>query len=132
MVSRSSGTRASASLVSDSRKPMWVRAEGLRAHLDTLRRGRSAVCRPIGMPKGEPGRWRAFDQQPPFVICDVMRRAERDEIVELMPAAVRTKLEVMHVDERRVPAPWNAAAPAVATQHLSPSRRRNRLLRALG
>ena len=62
----------------------------------------------------------------------MMRRTERDEIVDIVRAVFGTQPEVMDVDERRMPTAGNPAAAPVATQHLSARGWRNRLLRARG
>ena len=57
-------------------------------------------------------------------------RAERDEILRLISPAIRAELEVMDIDERRMPAPRHLAAPAVSAKHQAPNGGRNALRRS--
>jgi hypothetical protein len=53
----------------------------------------------------------------------MMGRAEHDEVIGVVRAALRAQLEVMHVDEGRVPAPGDDAAAIVATEDVAAERR---------
>ena len=61
----------------------------------------------------------------------MMRRAQDDEIVWLMPPTLGTRLNMMQVDERSMPTSRHPAAATIATQDMAPERRRNRLRGAL-
>jgi hypothetical protein len=57
----------------------------------------------------------------------MMRRAEHDEIIGVVMATFRAQLEVVHVDERRVPAPGYDAAAVIAAEDVTAERRRDGL-----
>ena len=61
----------------------------------------------------------------------MVRTAQREQVVGLMIAAVFARAEMMHVDERRVPAAGYLAAVPIAQQHRATNSRRNRLRSAL-
>jgi hypothetical protein len=53
----------------------------------------------------------------------MVSRAKGEEIVEVLGAAFGTELQMMDVDEGRMPTTRHSATPAVAMLHGSPSRR---------
>ena len=57
----------------------------------------------------------------------VMRRAEHDEVFGLVRATLGARLDVMQVDEGRVPAPRDDAAALVAAEDVTAQRWRDRL-----
>jgi hypothetical protein len=69
-------------------------------------------------------RRRAGDDDLTVVHRAVMGRTEHDEVICVVLAAVRAGLDVMHVDEGRVPAPGDDAAALVAAEHVSADRGR--------
>src|SRR5690606_24059407 len=60
----------------------------------------------------------------------MMRTAERDETVGIVPAAVGAPVEVMHVEESRLPAARHRTATAISVDDCALVPRRHRLLRA--
>ncbi len=59
-----------------------------------------------------------------------MRRAEGDEIVGVVPAAIGARVQVVEVDKGRVSTPRNHAAPVVPPEHQPAGGRRDGLDRA--
>ena len=76
---------------------------GLRAQVDAAGSRRSAVEGAVSVSKGEPLRGCSFDAQPAAVKRSMMSGAKREEIVELFGAAFGTEIQMMDVDEGRMP-----------------------------
>ena len=69
----------------------------------------------------------AGDDEPAEVDGAVVRRAEHDEMIDVVTAAVRAQLEVVHVDKNRVPAPRDDAAALVPAEDVTAERWRDGL-----
>ena len=104
---------------------------GLRAQVYTAGSGWSAVEGAVRVPKGEALGGCSFDAQAAAVKRSMMSGAKREEVVELFGAAFGTEIQMMDVDEDRVPAPGHSTASAVALLDGAPARGRDALGRAL-
>ena len=71
------------------------------------------------MLEAKPLRRDASDDEPTLVHGAMMGRAEHDEVIGVVRAAFRAQLEVVHVDEGRVPAPGDDAATFVAAEDVT-------------
>jgi hypothetical protein len=74
----------------------------------------------------------AGHDEPTVMHGAVMRRAEHDEVIGVVRAALRAQLEVMHVDEGRVPAPGDDAAAFIAAEDVAAERWGDGLRGAVG
>ena len=59
----------------------------------------------------------------------MMSAAQREQVLRLVSAAFFARLNVVHIDESRMPAAWYLAAVLVPKQHRTPYRWRHRLSR---
>ena len=91
-----------------------------------------AVGSAIGVLKTKARRSAAGDDEQTVVHGAMMRRAEHDEVIGVVTAALRAQLEVVHVDEGRVPAPGDDAAALVAAEDVTAERWRDCLRGAVG
>jgi hypothetical protein len=60
----------------------------------------------------------------------MVSRAEDDETIRVVIAALRTQVQVMHIDEPAVLAPWHDATPRVPSHDEPPRSGWNILLRS--
>ena len=81
-----------------------------------------AVGSAVGVLKAKARRRDASDDESTVVHGAMMGRAEHDEVIGVVRAALRAQLEVMHVDEGRVPAPRDDAAAFVAAEDVTAER----------
>ena len=88
---------------------------------------RAAVSRSIGVAKLKRARRAAFDAQSPAMTGAMMSAAQREQVLWPVSSAVFASLNVVHIDERRVPASGYLATVLVPPQHGAPHRRRNHL-----
>jgi hypothetical protein len=91
-----------------------------------------AVGSAIGVLKAKARRRDAGDAELTLVHGAMMGRAEHDEVIGVVRAALGAQLEVMHVDEGRVPAPGDDAAAFVAAEDMTAERRGDCLRGAMG
>ena len=84
-----------------------------------------AVWSAIGVLETKPRRSAASDDEQTLVHGAVVRRAQHGEVVGVVTAALRAQLEVMHVDEGRVPAPRDNTAALVAAEDVTAERWRD-------
>ncbi|HEX5100544.1 MAG TPA: hypothetical protein VFV94_13640, partial [Polyangiaceae bacterium] len=77
------------------------RLKGLRMCIGNCCADSAAVRRAVSMDDVQL-RSRARENEPAFVDGSVMRAAQRDEILDVVAAVLRPKLDVMHVREHRV------------------------------
>ena len=78
----------------------------------------------------EPSRNRASDDQRALVQRDVVSAAERDQVALDMLSALRSRLDVVNIYERRVRTTRHPAAVPVSPEHAPPNRWRYILHRA--
>src|SRR5690606_18897040 len=77
----------------------------------------------------QPRRPAPADHQPTHVGSAVMAPTQRDQVLHAMSAAVGAPTKVVHIDERRVPAPRHRAPPAMPPDDRALHTARHGLLR---
>ena len=89
----------------------------------------AAVIRSVSVAEPKRGRRAAVDAQSAAMTGTMMSAAQREQVLPRVTAAFFTRLNVVHIDEGRMPAAWHLAAVLVPLQHRTPHRRRNGLSR---
>jgi hypothetical protein len=77
----------------------------------------STVRAPIGVAEANARRRAAFDEEHSAMGSLVMHAAQGEQMFDLVPATFGAQIEVMQIEEARIPAAGHAAAPVVAQQH---------------
>jgi len=83
----------------------------------------AAVTRAVGMTKNQSARDPPLDDELPAVQGSVVCAALRDQVIDVVLATFRPKLDVMKVYPNRVATPRNDASPSIASHDLTPDRR---------
>jgi hypothetical protein len=95
--------------------------------VDALRDERVAVGSAIGMPETERAISLEVDEQLAAMDGSVVSRAKPQKIRCLVATAFGARLDMVHVDERRVGAARHRASVSIAREHGAPQRGRDAL-----
>jgi hypothetical protein len=90
------------------------RLKGFRPRVRSSRADDATVRRAVGVEETR-RRSRARDDEPALVDSEVMSTTERNQILGVVVAAFRPKLDVVRLCKGRVPAARDATLPTVAT-----------------